>query len=295
MGCSLDAYRSRIGSFATSHGKKMPSSNFVARLKRNGRLAGAKSQEARDEIRTECWDIWSQVMAVLCLVTSILLVTHSCIQTSHMIGTTTPLSGHSAWCNSASVTCPVSGSVIDTLLLVSGIESNPGPDHHLSRQFVLAALRGHLATVRHLLSGDPSLVTAKYQGFTALHAAVQEGRTAVVELLIQYGANAEEREPGGRTSLMIAVYKGHISVVRQLIGHGSNLNARDPDTGNTALYDAAVYGHHTILVDLLSAGADVNLQDYYAGATALRVACQEGHFQDISWPTLARSSLPKMA
>ena len=71
-----------------------------------------------------------------------------------------------------------------------------------------AAVQGDLATVRSLLSLDPRLATAKYNGFTALLAGAACGHPGVVRLLLQHGVDTEEKTTDGYTPLVLAVVRG---------------------------------------------------------------------------------------
>ena len=140
---------------------------------------------------------------------------------------------------------------------------------------ILAARKGHLAVVRHLLTVPGINVNARSRtGNTALMHAARKGHIDVVrQLLAVPGINVNARSRTGNTALMHAARKGHIDVVRQLLAvPGINVNAREDEEGNTALLYAAWSGHLAVVAELLAApGIDVNAVDE-DGYTAWRAA-----------------------
>jgi ankyrin repeat protein len=108
------------------------------------------------------------------------------------------------------------------------------------------------------------------QGRTALYQAVLIGNPEIVKILLQYGANKDdkyyllEREipmsiekplsktvlTSGGTMLMFAVSEGHISVVKELLENGAN-PIIETKNGLTAL-SIAKENKNQILIDLLS-------------------------------------------
>ena len=94
--------------------------------------------------------------------------------------------------------------------------------------------------VRILLKHGASLKTANgIGGGTALHVACENGRIAIVQLLIEQGADVEARDWRGNTPLMTAadsVY-AHVDaaeIARYLISQGADIHAKKPE-GETAL------------------------------------------------------------
>jgi ankyrin repeat protein len=71
------------------------------------------------------------------------------------------------------------------------------------------------------------------------------------------GADAKARAPDGTTALHYAVYNGDSVLVERLLAAGADPNAAN-DYGSTPLGEAAVVGSTSIVKALLDAGADVN-------------------------------------
>jgi hypothetical protein len=115
--------------------------------------------------------------------------------------------------------------------------------------------------------------------FTALIEAAYQGRTGVVEALIERGANVDARAKDGRTALAWAVYEGRgdvSRVVELLVEGGADLEARDRN-GATPLMLAAYSGTRRAVEALLSAGADVTARDNGGGTV---MDCVEGTWSE---------------
>ena len=126
-----------------------------------------------------------------------------------------------------------------------------------------AAGGGHRALVELLLErgADPAL--AANTGATPLSAAVSMRQLEIVERLLEAGAGLEQRLPGDVTVLMLAAALGLPELVARLLQGGADLHAVDAQ-GLTPLHCAALYGFTArdrtrllaLLDALLLAGAD---------------------------------------
>jgi ankyrin repeat protein len=125
---------------------------------------------------------------------------------------------------------------------------------------------------RACVAGDKTGVTralgaglnpnSRYRGRTLLHWAVQEGRDAVVALLLAAGADPNAAD-GGRCRakpLHTAAGSGHVRVVRRLLRAGGKPSCQARGMG-TPLHLAAAYGHLHCVKALVKAGADVGVRD----------------------------------
>jgi len=108
-------------------------------------------------------------------------------------------------------------------------------------------------------------VNDKHNGKTALILAIMQKNLAMVQLLLNHGANPNSiNENNGDTALIIAVKLGNADIVRALIaggggGAGANLNlqARNRDT---ALIAALNNGKIEIANILLDENANINIE-----------------------------------
>ena len=138
-----------------------------------------------------------------------------------------------------------------------------------------AAGGGHRALVELLLErgADPAL--AANTGATPLSAAVSMRQLEIVERLLEAGAGLEQRLPGDVTVLMLAAALGLPELVARLLQGGADLHAVDAQ-GLTPLHCAALYGFTArdrtrllaLLDALLLAGADPQ-RSATGGATPL--------------------------
>ncbi|XP_078601023.1 poly [ADP-ribose] polymerase tankyrase-2-like isoform X1 [Branchiostoma floridae x Branchiostoma japonicum] len=89
-----------------------------------------------------------------------------------------------------------------------------------------ASTAGHVDVVRLLLRQGASVVE-RMGSFAPLHGAAFEGRTAVVELLVQHGATVDIRDVMQNTPLMYACGNNHVDTVRRLIELGARPDLTD--------------------------------------------------------------------
>jgi hypothetical protein len=106
-----------------------------------------------------------------------------------------------------------------------------------------------------------------------LFKAINIGNSEVVRLLINAGANVNERNKLGYTPLMQASLNPQI--IRLLLEAGANVNAQD-NLGYTALTSPSQFGKVDVVKLLIDAGANINTQDSY-GRTPLILATEQGY------------------
>jgi ankyrin repeat protein len=116
------------------------------------------------------------------------------------------------------------------------------------------------------------IVGSFWAGNTPLHLAAWKGYTAVVELLINAGAQVNERNNYRVTPLHKAADDGHIDVAELLINAGAEVNAQDKD-GMNPLHWAADRGRIAVVELLIKSNAELNVQDKY-GNTPLHLAAE---------------------
>jgi ankyrin repeat protein len=114
---------------------------------------------------------------------------------------------------------------------------------------------------------------------TALMKAVQKGDADRVKQLIDDGANVDELNPNGDAPLVMAAYLGHAAIVQLLLEAGADLAAVDPGMKATALHAAAYAGRTEAARLLIEHGIDINRQGPKNGYTALHDAIWENHVE----------------
>ena len=141
---------------------------------------------------------------------------------------------------------------------------------------IRAAERGRTEVVKLLLEkGADVNVKQIGTGATALIMASQGGHTEVVKLLLEKGADVNAKDNNGITALLIASSKGRTEVVKLLLGKGADVNVKTTNDGTTAMWQASQNGHTEVVKLLLEKGADVNAKDNN-GITALLIVSSKG-------------------
>lgn len=102
-----------------------------------------------------------------------------------------------------------------------------------------------------------SIKTSEREKWPLLHIPIENGNEVIVRMLIDSGADIDERDSvGGSTALHVAVRSKRENLLRLLVESGADVNAED-DLGRTPLYEAVVNGFEAGLRVLLENGADV--------------------------------------
>ncbi|KAI1452183.1 hypothetical protein F4805DRAFT_463019 [Annulohypoxylon moriforme] len=121
---------------------------------------------------------------------------------------------------------------------------------------------------------------------TALLRAVLRQDLAVLELLIEYGAdiNLSATPRIRRTPLQKAAEFGAVEVVQFLLNRGADVNASPTQhSGGTALQLAAIKGYVGIIELLLKKGADISAKGALLnGRTALEGAAEHGRLDTVA-------------
>jgi hypothetical protein len=146
-----------------------------------------------------------------------------------------------------------------------------------------AARFGFRNLAERLIVEHPEHVNARVGGReTPMHAAANPGHANILSLLIEHGADVEERQSilnYKRTPLHLAAWGGRLEAGQCLLDRGANINARDSDR-DTPLTLAVYKGHVEFARVLLERGA-VNDTQNIRGDTALYFAIKYGHTQAV--------------
>ena len=124
--------------------------------------------------------------------------------------------------------------------------------------------------VENCLQTIPVDVTPDFDK-TALHyAAVEASDPAVMQALVDAGADLEARDVAGSTALHYAAQNHNNGIIKVLIEAGADITATQ-EGGATALHLAALHSTPAVMTELMNAGADVNAEDW-DGKTAFDYA-----------------------
>ncbi len=130
-----------------------------------------------------------------------------------------------------------------------------------TNNFFEACRSGDLTTVEMIYKDDPPIINSEDEkGFTPLIIAVYNNHPAVVNFLLDNGANTAMPDLSGNSALMGVCFKGYTHIAAQLIKAGVDVNQRNGN-GATALTFAATFGHLEIAEMLLQQGASINIRD----------------------------------
>ena len=153
----------------------------------------------------------------------------------------------------------------------------------LSRLLWQASGSGEVRLVQGLIAqgAEVDYRNAEQGGSTALHAATQEGKVAVVDALVAAGCQLEAETSQGCTACYYAAQLNQVEVLRRLIRAGADVNrATSCSKGLRPLHVAAQNGHAAVIDCLLAARAVVDSCNS-DGVTALIVASQQGKLEAV--------------
>jgi ankyrin repeat protein len=107
-----------------------------------------------------------------------------------------------------------------------------------------------VAKVRELLGTNPKLIAAiSDNGWPLLTVAAKKGDRAMVELLLNSGAEVNAKNYSSEVAIMYASLYGHKEIVELLLAKNADVNVKN-DAGTTPL-SAATSSHHDDIADLL--------------------------------------------
>ena len=185
---------------------------------------------------------------------------------------------------------------------------------------ICASITGDLETIKSLVARDPNLVECEYEYFKPLHFAVRENQRAIVEFLIEKGANATEA--GGDSPLTLARDRGYdelaaflesktkseyhivpegaaiaalikardVTQVRALLEKQPELLHAADERGNQPIHWAVMTRQVELIDYLLGRGADINAMRP-DGARPLNLTNGDYHYR--GWRDLPSTALRK--
>ena len=144
--------------------------------------------------------------------------------------------------------------------------SNPNTSVGMPPALFNAIKNGKLDVVRILLRNNPNWITSKDQdGKTPIYHAAESDNVAIVQYLIECGADVNAKSDTERTPLHIAVCRRAEDIIKMLVEYGTDVNAKD-SRGTTSLHwamtrsitEGTAKDRIEIARFLISNGADVN-------------------------------------
>lgn len=158
------------------------------------------------------------------------------------------------------------------LLLSRGADVNAGVLNPLYRAISL----GYTEVAEVLLANkaDVNLKGSDSDGQRPLHAAARDGKTSLVQLLINHGADVNAPDNNGVTPLHSAVIADALPAAKLLLASKAEVDAQNK-SGDTPLHNAAQQGSADIISLLLDSSATVDATNYN-NATPLLLAVANG-------------------
>lgn len=139
----------------------------------------------------------------------------------------------------------------------------------------LAACQRNVAMSRRLLEAGADPEASDDAGRTALHFAVIGGTLELLEDLIGFGLDPNQRAGDGRTPFAIAIDHDNLRFATALLERGGKVDVLDAH-GNGLLHNSVIGGRAATSEFLLEAGVAVDLPDGRYGRTALHWAAVRG-------------------
>ena len=157
------------------------------------------------------------------------------------------------------------GNLSIVKMLVEAGASVRATDEYIDTCLTLAAEKGHTKTVRYLAGlKDVDVNHAADENKTALHSAATEGRSAMVQALINAGADIEAKDDLGFSPLLHASWSGKFSAVKKLVEAGASVCATG-EVSDTCLTLAAEEGHTETVRYLVGLPeVDIEARNYHA-------------------------------
>jgi cyclase len=137
----------------------------------------------------------------------------------------------------------------DSQLVNSKDNEDRAPLHWASRGV-------HEAVLEYLIDNGADVNARDGDNVTALHSVSYRGDAAVMEILITNGAELDAKDDNGMTPLMYAAYADQESAVSMLIKHGAKVKVKD-DSGLNVADIAEDQGHVKLAQYLLAMGAEL--------------------------------------
>ena len=144
----------------------------------------------------------------------------------------------------------------------------------------VAAFKGkkHVATLGTTLAAEDHMLNSEAaNGAEAIHAAVEEGHVGIVRILLEEGGSDINTVNMDTPPLVLAIMYGRKAVVQLLLEEGADVDARSLRDGGTPLYYATQARQQWTIRQLMARGADASLEQLSSGLTPLMLAAVTGH------------------
>ena len=146
---------------------------------------------------------------------------------------------------------------------------------------LLAANLGRINIARRLIAAHANINARNYEGLDALRIAIKKNFTETTKVLIESGAQVGNKTfSPENVPIIIASENENPNIVKLLIDAGADVDERN-ENQDTALKIAVLKNNATITKYLIKAGADVNFKDANA-VSLLHLATECGNVEIIT-------------
>jgi len=130
------------------------------------------------------------------------------------------------------------------------------------------------AIVEKLIEAGADVNLSDGMGMTPLHHAVCEKQLDTVHVLMQHGADVNLPNHFGETALHYALFIGYPDIISLLLSYHPNVNAKIPSSRSTPLHLACGRNDQGTIYRLLLKGADPLCRDD-CGRLPIHIACED--------------------
>lgn len=124
----------------------------------------------------------------------------------------------------------------------------------------VAAQEGSLEVAQLLVNGGADVNEKSFVGHAPIRIAARNGKIDLIKYFLSKGAEVDTEGDDRATPLEHAASKGHLEIVQLLFEKGADINHQDKD-GDFPLGEAAKSGFIDVVKYLLSKGADTTLKN----------------------------------
>ena len=158
-------------------------------------------------------------------------------------------------------------------LIANGIDKNANDNKQITPLY-LAVYLGDKQMVEFLIKKQVNVNCVTNDGFTPLYMAILNENKYIESLLV--GAGADLKSEVGFTALHAAVINGKIQMAEYWLAKGAKINASINPTGYTPLHTAVIEQNKEMIKFLINKGADVTFKNRF-GQTPLELANNKGY------------------
>jgi len=135
-----------------------------------------------------------------------------------------------------------------------------------AKSIIFATEKGYYEILEMLLQSGAKIPRASFWSnsyniaFSSLSKAVHNGRADIVKLLLEYGANAEEKDL--REAFIAALLSGNFEMTKMLLDAGVNVNIKVVEKVTPLMFAVLfpIEEQETLIELLLAAGAHINVK-----------------------------------